>query len=132
MKGNRGSPLRPYRATSPAVGGTGRDGELLAGIVPVAVLLRPSGPGCTGGLPKVGLSFCQTPNLGVSGGRKPTLPPGAVGVTTPLLIWMDPSIDYFRELFRLIVFCVRRVKTMSDFEMNATADQPDMRGLVTA
>ncbi len=49
-----------------------------------------------------------------------------------LLIWMDPSIDYFRELFRLIVFCVRRVKTMSDFEMNATADQPDMRGLVTA
>jgi hypothetical protein len=48
------------------------------------------------------------------------------------LIWMDPSIDYFRELFRLLVFCVRRVKTMSDFEMNATADQPDMRGLVTA
>jgi hypothetical protein len=48
------------------------------------------------------------------------------------LIWMDPSIDYFRELYRVIVFCVRKVKTMSDFEMNATADQPDMRGLVTA
>jgi hypothetical protein len=49
-----------------------------------------------------------------------------------VLIWMDPSIDYFRELYRVIVFCVRKVKTMSDFEMNATAAQPDMRGLVTA